>query len=99
MGEVIADLLLYSADRCRRYAMMRNQGLAEDSPPKKYIPRRRAQDKDVTCLKMDIPPDLAFETASCLLFPSLPVEHQKQHAAADSKASVCADALVLESAI
>ena len=80
--------------------MMRNQGLAEDSPPKKYIARRRAQEKgkDLTCLKMDFPPELALETASCLLFPNLHVEHQKQCAVAESKANICVEGLVLESA-
>ena len=79
--------------------MMRNQGLAEDSPPKKYIPRRREQetDKDLTCLKLDFPPELAFETASCLLFPNLHVEHKNQCAVAESNQSICVEDLVLES--
>ena len=66
----MANLLLHSADRCRRYAVTRNQGRAEDSPPKKYIPRRRAQDKDLACLKLEFPADLEFETESCSLYPS-----------------------------
>ena len=72
--------------------MTRNQGFAEDFPPKKYIPRRRVQDKDLTCFKLEFPADLEFETASCSLYPSLPLVYQKPFAVIPSNESVCLDA-------
>ncbi len=57
-----------SADRCRRYAAIKNKGTKTVCAPSKFVPRRRTLDEELTCFSLDTASDFAFETSNCLVF-------------------------------